>query len=54
MTANDLFLALETSTSGRRPPRFVEPERPAGPSLAKRLAARFRPALSPVSAPARS
>lgn len=54
MTANDLFIALESSTGGRRATRFVEPERAAGPSLIERIAARLRAASTPSSAPARS
>jgi hypothetical protein len=54
MTASDLFITLDSSTAARPAARFVQPERPAGDSALKRLAARFRTAPAPVPAPARA
>jgi hypothetical protein len=54
MTANDLFIALDSATAGRRASRFVEPERHAGPSLLERIAARLRAASAPNPASVRA
>ena len=54
MTANNLFIALESASAGRRPSRFVEAERASGPSLLERIAARLRTAAQLATAAARS
>lgn len=54
MTANALFISLESASAGRRRSRFVEPERASGPSLLERIVARLRAAAQPATAAARS